>query len=55
MYEKTNFHCFDAAKLRIVCLFFLLSDMIEQFLSGGLLHLDVSEEFFAGILQACAK
>ena len=29
-----------------------LSDNTEQILWGGLLHLDVGEEFFAGILQA---
>ena len=29
--------------------------MIEQFLRGGFLHLDVGEEFLAGIFQAGAK
>ena len=32
-----------------------LSDIVEQFRCRGLLHLDISEELFAGILQAGPK
>ena len=32
-----------------------LPDVIQQLSSGGFLHLDVSEEFLAGILQAGPK